>query len=132
MRDTAYYYPAPYWRAREGDWIKSLLLFFDKVAILLPDYMWGRHTDADPTLAGPLEERGLLRVLEPNEWFDAEVLDKLADIMVELLAGGVFNGLPGGGSLQAPDTAPELYGGFRKRPRCCKAVGYGEDGWIRR
>lgn len=94
MKDTAYYYPAPYWMAGEGDWIKSLLLFFDDVAILLPDYMWGRHRDADPSLAGPLEEQGLLRILEPKEWIDADVVEKLAEIMVELLAGGVFDGLP--------------------------------------
>ena len=94
MKQIAYYYPAPYWLAEEGDWIKSLLLFFDEVAILLPDYMRGRHRDADPSLAGPLEERGILRILEPKEWIDAEVTERLADIMVELLAGGVFDGLP--------------------------------------
>ena len=94
MKDTAYYYPAPYWGAGEGDWIKSLLLFFDDVAILLPDYMRGRHRDADPSLAGPLEEQGLLRILEPKEWIDADVAEKLAEIIVELLAGGVFDGLP--------------------------------------
>ena len=94
LRDTAYYYPAPYWLDDEGDWIKSLLLFFDEVAILLPHYMRGRHRDADPSLAGPLEERKLLRVLEPKEWIDAEVAETLAEIMVELLAGGVFDGLP--------------------------------------
>ena len=71
MKDTAYYYPAPFWRSGQGDWIKSLLLFFDDVAILLPDYMRGRHRDADPSLAGPLEEQGLLRILEPKEWIDA-------------------------------------------------------------
>ena len=94
MKDTAYYYPAPYWMEGEGDWIKSLLLFFDEVAILLPDYMRGRHRDADPSLAGPMEEQGLLRILEPKEWIDAEVAEKLAEIMVELLAGGVFDELP--------------------------------------
>ena len=94
LKDTAYYYPAPYWLAEEGDWIKSLLLFFDEVAILLPDYMRGRHRDADPSLAGPLEEQGLLRILEPNEWIDAEVAEKLAEIVVDLLAEGVFDRLP--------------------------------------
>lgn len=94
MKDTAYYYPAPYWLAEEGDWIKSLLLFFDEVAILLPGYMRGRHRDADPSLAAPLEEQGLLRILEPKEWVDAEVAERLAEIMVELLTGGVFDGLP--------------------------------------
>ena len=56
--------------------------------------MRGRHREADPSLAGPLEERGLLRILEPKEWIDAEVAEKLAEVMVDLLAGGVFDHLP--------------------------------------
>jgi hypothetical protein len=36
LSELAYYYPEPYWLAHEGSWIKSLLLFFDGVAILLP------------------------------------------------------------------------------------------------
>ena len=94
MIDTAYYYPAPYWRLEDSDWIKSLLLFFDDVAILLPHYMYGRHTVADPTLAEPLEDRGLLRVLEPNDWIDEEIAGKLAEVVVELLTNGAFNDLP--------------------------------------
>ena len=94
MIDTAYYYPAPYWSLEDSDWIKSLLLFFDDVAILLPHYMYGRHTVADPTLAEPLEDRGLLRVLEPNDWIDEEIAGKLAEVVVELLTNGAFNDLP--------------------------------------
>jgi hypothetical protein len=51
--ETAYYYPEPYWPARHSDWAKSLLLFFDDIAILLPRYMRGREDAADPTLAQP-------------------------------------------------------------------------------
>ena len=94
MTDTAYYYPQPYWGSRESGWIKSLLLFFDDVAILLPDYMYGRHIDADPTLTEPLEDRGLLKVLEPNAWIDEEVAGKLGEIIIELLENGTFDGLP--------------------------------------
>ncbi len=79
---------------REGGWIKSLLLFFDEVAILLPDYMYGRHVQADPTLAGPLEDLGLLKVLEPNNWVDAEATNQLAEIVVDLLTNGAFDDLP--------------------------------------
>ena len=94
MTDTAYYYPAPYWAVSEGRWIKSLLLFFDEVAILLPNYMYGRHREADPTLAGPLEDLGLLRVLEPNDWVDVETTKKLDGIVDELLTNGTFDDLP--------------------------------------
>ena len=92
-RNVAYYYPAPYWNARESDGIKSLLLFFDEVAILLPDYMYDRHISANPYLAGPLEERGLLRILEPKKWVDSEMTQKLSDIIFDLLARGVFDDL---------------------------------------
>ena len=92
--NVAYYYPAPYWMLRESDWIKSLLLFFDQIAILLPDYMYGRHEAADPTLAGHMEDRGLLRVLEPKKWIDEEMANQLAEIIVGLLTDGAFDNLP--------------------------------------
>jgi hypothetical protein len=94
LPDVAYYYPAPYWGANEGSWIKSLLLFFDRVAILLPDYMYGRHSDADPSLVEPLEDGGLLEILEPKQWVDQEVTEQLATVVVDLLTNGVFDDLP--------------------------------------
>src|SRR5258708_7784479 len=90
LSQFAYYYPEPYWLAHESSWIKSLLLFFDGVAILLPDYMRGRELTADPTLAEPLADQGLLKVLQP-EWFVDDVLaERLAEGIVELIAGGAF------------------------------------------
>ena len=74
--------------------MKSLLLFFDKVSILLPGYMYGRHHVADPVLAEPLEDLGLLEVLEPNRWVDAEMAKSLAEAVSGLLANGVFDDLP--------------------------------------
>lgn len=94
MTDTAYYYPAPYWALRDVEWIKSLLLFFDDIAILLPDYMYGRHKVADPILAESLEERGLLRILEPQNWVDEEITNKLSEVVIELLTNGIFDELP--------------------------------------
>ena len=92
--DIAYYYPAPYWNMGEVGWVKSLLVFFDKVSILLPDYMYGRHHAADPVLAEPLEDRGLLEVLEPKTWIDEEMAKNLAEAVSGLLANGVFQDLP--------------------------------------
>lgn len=89
--EIAYYYPEPYWLAQEGGWIKSLLLFFDQVAILLPEYMHGKHVLADPSLAGPLEDEGLLRILEP-EWFvDDATTTQLADVVESLVTRGAFD-----------------------------------------
>jgi hypothetical protein len=95
--ETAYYYPEPYWYGAEAGWLKSLLLFFDGVAILLPDYMYGRHTDADPSLSGPLEDRGLLTILRPETFVDQQVTEALADAMVDLLTAGAFDALPAEG-----------------------------------
>ena len=92
--DVAYYYPQSYWGMGEGGWVKSLLLFFDKVSILLPGYMYGRHHLADPVLAEPLEDQGLLEVLEPKTWIDPDMANKLAEAVNGLLADGVFDELP--------------------------------------
>ena len=91
--EVAYYYPPPFWGDSESGWAKSLLLFFDRLAILLPGYMHGRHAVADPATVLPLEERGLLQVLEPNEWVDAQMAEQLAEVMVELLINDAFDGL---------------------------------------
>lgn len=85
--------PEPYWLAREGGWIKSLLLFFDEVAVLLPSYMHGRHLIADPTLAGPLEDQSLLRVLEPESFVDDMTASQLTEVIEALLDGGAFDEL---------------------------------------
>ena len=95
--DVAYYYPAPYWAVREGGWVKSLLLFFDKVSILLPDYMYGRHHLTDPVLAEPLEDLGLLEILEPKTWVSEDIANRLSETITGLLAEGVFDDLPDAG-----------------------------------
>jgi hypothetical protein len=91
LPETAYYYPEPYWQAEEGSWIKSLLLFFDDVAIVMPGYMHGRHTLADPSLVEPLEDSKLLRILEP-EWFvDERLTTQLTNAVETLVIEGVFD-----------------------------------------
>ena len=91
--ETAYYYPEPYWLAQEGGWIKSLLLFFDEIAILLPSYMRGRNLVADPTLAEPLEDRGLLRVLQPEAFVDEATATELTEVIEALIRDGGFDDL---------------------------------------
>ena len=108
--EVAYYYPPPFWGDSESGWAKSLLLFFDRLAILLPGYMHGRHAVADPATVLPLEERGLLQVLEPNEWVDAQMAEQLAEVMVELLINGAFDGLTSDRSFQELSQSRIGYG----------------------
>jgi len=35
--EIAFYYPNPMWYS--GDWVKSLILFFDGIGLLVPSYM---------------------------------------------------------------------------------------------
>src|SRR5215472_4132725 len=93
MPDLAYYYPAPYWGLTDVDPMKSLLLFFDGISILLPRYMSGRERVADPVLAGPLREMGLLKILESETFVDQVVTEALIAAVVELLAQGAFDDL---------------------------------------
>ena len=61
LPDLAYYYPEPYWEEKESAQLKSLLLFFDKIGILLPRYMYGQHHSADISLARPLRNGAFWR-----------------------------------------------------------------------
>ncbi len=95
---VAYWYPEPYWGDHEASAIKNVLPFFDQVAILLPKYMYGRHVAASPWLTGPLEEMGLLRILEPEEFVDADMTSSLVASLRTLIEGGAFDDLPSPGS----------------------------------
>jgi hypothetical protein len=59
----------------QSDWIKTLLLFFDGVAVLVPDYMHDRLLFTDPTLAQPLADQGLLHQLSPEMLIDQSVTE---------------------------------------------------------
>ena len=98
--EIAYYYPAPYWGMDQVDRVKLLLLFFDEIAILRPRYMAGREIAADPVLAGPLAELGLLRVLEPESFLDQQMTEDLSSALVHLLTVGTFDHLETGGHYQ--------------------------------
>lgn len=93
LPSVAYYYPEPFWRGDAAGWIKTLLVMFDSVAILLPGYMHGRHTETNPWLAEPLEDKGLLTVLRPETFIDQAMTESLIDLMVNLVTAGAFDEL---------------------------------------
>jgi hypothetical protein len=92
LRDVAYHYES-YWSTGRGDWIKSLLLFFDGVALLVPDYMHERPLFSDPTLAQPLAEQGLLHRLSPETLVDQATAEALTDLLDRLINAGAFDDL---------------------------------------
>jgi len=92
LREVAYHHE-PYWGPDQGDWIKSLLLFFDGVAVLVPDYMRDRPLFADPSLAQPLADQGLLHRLSPETLVDQTTAEALTELLDSLLTTGAFDGL---------------------------------------
>jgi hypothetical protein len=91
LPEIAFYYPGPVWRS--GDWVKTLLLFFDGIALLVPRYLHDKPLRNDPVLAEPLQERGLLHVLEPETFIDQASTEHLTEVLVDLITSGAFDRL---------------------------------------
>jgi hypothetical protein len=64
LSEIAFYYPGVIWH--DPGWVKSLALFFDEIALLVPNYMADRPFGLDPAIAEPLADAGLLRILSPR------------------------------------------------------------------
>lgn len=91
LRELAFYYPNPVWSY--PSWIKSLVLFFDGVALLVPSYMRDRPEILDPSTATGLREHGLLEIIEPETAVDKSATEKLASALVDIIASGVLDEL---------------------------------------
>jgi len=89
--EIAFYYPGPIWYW--SDWIKTLLLFFDGVALLVPAYMKERAEQIDPIMASPLRERGLLHILEPEKLVDKSATEQLASALTDIITSGSLDHL---------------------------------------
>jgi hypothetical protein len=87
------YLHEPYWLSDESDWVKSLLLFFDGIALLVPDYMREQPLESDPVLAQPLAELGLLHRLSPESLVDKRVAEELTEVLDRLINVGSFDNL---------------------------------------
>lgn len=93
LPEIAYIYPEPFWTYDASDWLKSLLLFFDGVATLVPSYMLDRPGRADTTLVEPLLDAGLLHQLQPETFVDQASAEALAEAITRLIAAESFSKL---------------------------------------
>ncbi len=84
--EVAFYYPGQYWT--DPDWAKNLILFFDGVAFVIPEYMrdFGRLDDL-PVIAS-LKEHDLFRVIRPEETIGPSETEMLSTALVEVIASG--------------------------------------------
>lgn len=93
-KELAFYYPGPVWHS--GDWIKNLILFFDGIALLVPDYIKDKPDTVDPAIAAGLRNERLLYILEPEKIIDKAATKKLADAMSAVIASGALDSLAKG------------------------------------
>lgn len=91
LPDVAFYYPGHLWR--HTDWIKTLLLFFDGVGLLVPEYKRGEPEAVDPVLAAPLRDKGLLHYLVADQVVDKEATEHLASALTNFITSGAFDSL---------------------------------------
>lgn len=110
--EIAFYYPNPMWYS--GDWVKSLILFFDGIGLLVPTYMKDGLEMEDPFIVVGLREHGLLHVLEPETVVDAAATAKLATAMTDIITSGAIDRLAKEGSEFAELSYSRL-GGYGDR-----------------
>jgi hypothetical protein len=111
--ETAYYYPEWRWSAEDYGWVKSLLLFFDEISLLVPEYMGDLPAEMDPGLAGALRDRGMLRVIRPETFVDDDMSSDLVLAMTALVESGAFDDVPHAESF--PELSASRAGYFGKR-----------------
>jgi hypothetical protein len=123
-KEIAYYYPNPMWD--RGDWVKNLILFFDGVALLVPEYMKEKPRIIDPAIVAGLEQHNLLHMLQPEMVIDATATAQLAGAMSEIIESGRLDSLPAEsdfhelsmsrlGYFGNEDLATELFKKLKKR-----------------
>ena len=89
--EIAFYYPNPFWF--DGSWIKNLILFFDGVGLLVPDYMKEKVDEFDPAIVAGLKQHGLLHIISPETLVDRDAAARLAEAMTDVLVSGALDQL---------------------------------------
>ena len=84
--DVAFYYPGQYWLS--ADWIKNLILFFDGIAMLVPEYMEDHGSFDDFPIVYSLREHGLFHVIRPELSVGTEETEILVGALVDVIASG--------------------------------------------
>jgi hypothetical protein len=87
--DVAYYYPNPYFR--DVDWAKNLILFFDGIAQLIPEYMRDHLNEDDQAVIEGMKEHGLFHILRPEQVVNLRVTERLTSTMMTIVESGALD-----------------------------------------
>src|SRR5712691_4306618 len=91
LQEIAFYYPNHMWY--RSDWVKSLILFFDGIALLVPNYMTDRPEQIDPAMVAGLKNHNLLHIIEPETVVDKDATERLVTVMTNIIASGALDAL---------------------------------------
>ena len=89
LPEVGFYYPNPLWM--NGDWVKNLILFFDGIALLVPDYMQDRLEHFDPAIVAGLRDQGLLHIIKPEDAVDKPATENLASVLTDVIVSGALD-----------------------------------------
>src|SRR5215467_2545728 len=84
-KDFGYYVSDWIWPPDRTDLMKSMLLFFDGLALALPPDLAAETVDRDPILATPLADRGMLVNFDPSLAIDADTAELLVRTLEKLV-----------------------------------------------
>ena len=89
--EVAFYYPGQYWI--NADWIKNLILFFDGVGMLIPEYMQDHGRFDDYPIISSLKDHGLFHVIRPERNVGAKETKALTEAFAEIIKTGKLDRL---------------------------------------
>lgn len=89
--EVAFYYPNQY--LHDPDWVKNLILFFDGIGMLIPNYMQEHSRLDDLAIITGLREHRLFHVIEPETVVDKDATRELVSKLKDIIDSGVLNEL---------------------------------------
>ena len=91
LPEWAFYYPNPVWS--KSNWLKNLILFFDGIVLLSPEFARASPFEGDENVAPRLEEDGLLQIVDLSAFVDPRGAKTVADALTDLIASGALDEL---------------------------------------
>ncbi len=85
-RDFAFYYPGQYWH--DSDWMKNLILFFDGISMLIPEYMEDHGSFDDYAIVSALKKQGLFNIMRPEVAVGAKETEALSRALTDIVSSG--------------------------------------------
>ena len=91
LPEWAFYYPNPVWS--KSNWLKNLILFFDGIVLLSPEFARASPFEGDENVASRLQEDGLLQIVDFSAFVDPRGAKTVADALTDLIASGALDEL---------------------------------------